>query len=215
VSASEPGLIVLAGGSSRRWGGRDKTAVPLLDGEPLLAHVVRQVWIALGRVATVVVAPPQHPARSVLGSAVPWVLEDPPGGGPVAGLAAGLALLDLDARLVAVLAGDLPQAGPALPRLARAAVQNDGDGAIGVDPDGRRQQLLAVFDRTALQTALDASGPPAGLSMKALLQRLRLVEEAVSAAEAFDLDTPDDFDAWARRTGRIGDDGPGDKVNDR
>jgi molybdopterin-guanine dinucleotide biosynthesis protein A len=91
VSASELGLVVLAGGSSRRWGGRDKTAVPTPDGVPLLAHVVRQAWTALGRVPTVVVAPAHHPARSVLGADVTWTLEDPPGGGPVAALTAGLA----------------------------------------------------------------------------------------------------------------------------
>jgi molybdopterin-guanine dinucleotide biosynthesis protein A len=186
---------------------------------------VRQAWTALGRVPTVVVAPAQHPARSVLGADVAWTLEDPAGGGPVAALTAGLALLDAGAWLVAVLAGDLPEAGPALTRLAEAATSNardardgdnrdgdnrdgDGDGAIGVDPDGRRQQLLAVFDRSALLSALDASGPAAGLPMKALLPLLRLTAVIVSAAEAFDLDTPDDFAAWARRTGRAGDDGP-------
>jgi hypothetical protein len=77
-----------------------------------------------------------------------------------------------------------------------------------VDPDGRRQQLLAVFDRSALLTALDASGPAAGLPMKTLLPLLRLTSVIVTAAEAFDLDTPDDFADWARRTRRTDDNGP-------
>ena len=224
MTAAELGLVVLAGGTSRRWGGRDKTAVPTADGEPLLAHVVRQAWLALGEVPTVVVAPADHPARVRLVS-TGWLLEDPPGGGPVAGLAAGSAALDT--RLVAVLAADLPQAGPALARLAAAASTgaddgapaDDGrDGAIGVDPGGRRQLLLAVLDRTALSAALTsalASGGPAlgpsmkGPSLRSVLQRLRLTEVPVSAAEAFDLDTPQDYADWSR-----GGPDPGHKVND-
>ena len=216
-------LVVLAGGSSRRWGGRDKTAVPVLDGEPLLAHVVRQAWAALGVVPTVVVAPSDHPARSAL-DGVAWVLEDPAGGGPAAGLAAGVAVADT--AWVAVLAADLPQAAPALARLAATAAATAAvpgratagaggagrDGAIGVDPQGRRQHLLAVLDRTAVERAVrvaarEAGGTVSGLSLRSVLHHLQLTEVPVSAAEAFDLDAPADLTAWrlAREAPKVND----------
>src|SRR5512144_2107484 len=109
-----PLVVILAGGTSRRWGGHDKTAL-LLAGRPMLRHVVDGVLP--DAVPPAVVAPAAHPARAEIEPAarsaarrVIWTREHPPGGGPLAGLAAGLAALDgLDAALdgvVLALAGD-------------------------------------------------------------------------------------------------------------
>src|SRR5664279_3981324 len=97
---SAPGpwfAIVLAGGTSRRWGGRDKTAV-LLSGRPVLLHVVDALLPEAAAVA--VVGPADHPARAAVdlaarqaGRPLIWTREEPAGGGPVAGLAAGLTAL--------------------------------------------------------------------------------------------------------------------------
>jgi hypothetical protein len=84
--------VVLAGGASRRMG-QDKTTL-YVGGLTLLDRVLASVAGA-GRVVVVgpqrpvareVVVGPQRPvAREVV-----WALEEPPGAGPVAALAAGL-----------------------------------------------------------------------------------------------------------------------------
>src|SRR5665648_985882 len=81
--------IVLAGGEGIRLGGVDKAAVPV-GGRPMLAHVLDAV---AGARRTVVVAPP-----TVATFGVDRVQEDPPLGGPAAGLAAGLTHLGEEVR---------------------------------------------------------------------------------------------------------------------
>ncbi|MFF8599335.1 DUF6457 domain-containing protein [Streptomyces sp. NPDC015232] len=73
--------LVLAGGAARRLGGADKPGVRV-GGRPLLDRVLAGCRDA-GR--TVVVAAPRATARPV-----EWTREEPPGGGPVAALDAGL-----------------------------------------------------------------------------------------------------------------------------
>ena len=94
---SEYDAIVLAGGAGRRLGGVDKAALEV-GGRTLLDRVLA----ALVDARRVVVV---GPSRS-LPPGVIVTSEQPPGGGPVAGLAAGLDLVE--APLVAVLACDLP-----------------------------------------------------------------------------------------------------------
>lgn len=206
-------VVVLAGGSSRRWGGVDKTARELGD-LPVLAHVVVGVASHLTSSAghepdvVVVVAPHDHPAREVLagtGPPVRWTREDPPGGGPVAGLAAALTVLGEpdpsrpgrpDVATVVVLAGDMPFAGPAVPRLLAAlATTPAADGAVGVDADGVRQPLVAAYRNAALRDAVRGSGGDAGRgrSLRDVLREMVLVEVAVTPRESLDLDTPERF----------------------
>lgn len=219
-----PTAVVLAGGGSRRWGGRDKTTADL-DGRPVLAHVVGGLPAGM---AVIVVGPPDHPIahRSWGGRPVRWTRETPPGGGPVAGLAAGLAALPADVGVVVVLAGDLPFCGSAVPRLLSALLASPADAVVGVDPDGRRQPLLAAYRVTPLRAAVGGEGPrgdspsrnspsrnsprgdgqsgdgprgPAGRSLRSVLAGLRVDELPVSAAEALDLDTPEDLAAAETR----------------
>ncbi|MER5478427.1 DUF6457 domain-containing protein [Streptomyces sp. NPDC002734] len=89
--------VVLAGGAARRLGGADKPGVRV-GGRALLDRVLAACADA-GR--TVVVADPRSTARPVR-----WARESPPGGGPVAALAAGLELTTAD--VVVVLSADLP-----------------------------------------------------------------------------------------------------------
>ena len=123
------------------------------------------------------------------------VREEPPGGGPVAGLAAGL-VPDLgrglgDDDLVAVLAGDQPFAAVALPRLTTAAL-GDVDGAIGVDQDGRDQPLLAVYRAGPLRRAV---GPqPAGTRVRDVVARLTLARTRLPAQTTLDVDTAADLE---------------------
>ncbi|MFG1738268.1 molybdenum cofactor guanylyltransferase [Micromonospora chalcea] len=91
--------VVLAGGAARRMGGVDKPARPV-GGRPMLHRVLAAVADADQRI----VVGPSGP----LPDGVRTTREEPPGGGPVAATAAGLALLDPATTTVALLAADLP-----------------------------------------------------------------------------------------------------------
>ncbi|MGH3739543.1 MAG: molybdenum cofactor guanylyltransferase, partial [Micromonosporaceae bacterium] len=77
--------IVLAGGAARRLGGADKPGLAVA-GRSLLSRVLDAVADAYPRI---VVGPPRQLPGDVI-----LTREQPPGGGPVAALAAGLAALD-------------------------------------------------------------------------------------------------------------------------
>lgn len=187
--------IVLAGGAARRLSGVDK---PMLEvgGIPLLCRSLE----ALSDAAQVVVVGPER--TGVRG--VRWVLEDPPGSGPVAALAAGLAEVrrwsPLAASDVAVLAGDLSGVTVAVVRrLRRALHAADGaEGAVLVDAGGRRQWLLGVWRGGALEAALPAD--PRGASMRGMLRRLSIVDVTGADSELADVDTEEDL----RRTRQSG-----------
>ncbi|PWR07617.1 bifunctional protein IspD/ispF [Micromonospora acroterricola] len=183
--------VVLAGGAARRMGGLDKPALPV-GGRPMRDRVLAAVTDASPRVLV-------GPADDVPGD-VRVTREDPPGGGPVAATAAGLALLDPDTPLVALLAADLPLLTRAaigellthldLPVRARPStpgnpagppgatpLERAPDGACFVDGDGRRQSLCGVWRIAALRAGLDRlaaerGGSLAGAPVRALLAGL-------------------------------------------
>jgi len=115
--------IVLAGGSGRRLGGEAKPERPV-GGVPMLNRVLGAVTDAD---ALVVVGPPR--LAPLLPADARLTMEEPPGGGPVAALGAGLALLDPGPEIVALLATDLPFLTSSTVTLLRRAV--DASGATG------------------------------------------------------------------------------------
>jgi len=144
---------------------------------------------------TVVVGEPQDVGHEVL-----WAREQPVGGGPLAGVGAGVAAVRAahpGPAVVVVLAGDQPFAGPAVGALL-AALDADAavDAALAVGPDGRPQPLLAAYRLAAVRERLaqDLHGRPA----RDLVAGLRTVGVAVSAATVLDVDDADDL-AAARR----------------
>lgn len=181
------GAVVLTGGTGSRLGGADKASL-VVDGEPLLARALAATAVA-GEV--VVVGDPAPTDRPVV-----WTREDPPGGGPAAGLLAGLDRLSPACELVAALAVDMPRVTPATFERLLAALANPGtpayDGVVLVDASGHRQPLCAVYRRAALA----AVRPPdaQGLSMRRLVGPLRLAAVAAEGAEASDVDTWEDLD---------------------
>lgn len=190
--------IVLAGGRASRLGG-DKPNVHVA-GRRLLDHVLEATRSAR---RVVVVGPDDLVPGAGPGTRVTLAREDPPFGGPVAGLAAGLAgLADLrDARSpgenstspaapVLLLACDVPLAPGLVPGLlaawdtARGRGVDDGEPAtapvdgVCVESGGRAQWLVGVYDARALRRALDAVAadrPLDGASMRALVGHLQLV----------------------------------------
>ena len=170
--------------------GREKSGVMLGD-VSLVDHVLRGLPSG---VKVIVVGPDlPHPPRPVT-----CTKESPPGGGPVAGLAAGLDLVTTE--IVGVIATDMPFAGGLLEGLAQS-MPPGADALITVDASGHRQPLCAVYRVTALRTALLALGALPGTSMRSLLAHLVVAETTSTALDApfdnealFDIDTPSDLD---------------------
>lgn len=176
--------VVLAGGSARRLGGSDKPAA--LVGDRTLLDRVLEALPASSQAT--VVGPRRGTSRPVH-----WVREEPPGGGPVPALAAGLPWVA--APRVAVLAADLPfLTRDVLDRLATEGVGHDG--ALLVDDDGRDQLLCGVWATAALRAAVAVRSGP---RLSALLAGLDAVRVSVpsppgSPAPWFDCDTAADLE---------------------
>jgi molybdopterin-guanine dinucleotide biosynthesis protein A len=171
--------VLLAGGRGSRLGGRHKPAIAVA-GRTLLDRALAAV---AGADRVVVVGPGEPTERPVR-----WTREEPPGGGPVAALAAGLA--EIDAAEVAVLATDL--AGVTTDTIDRLRVARSArDGAVLRDGTGRKQWLIGVWRTERLRAALPAK--PAGMSLFAVLSSLDVVEVPEVPGESIDIDTPADL----------------------
>jgi molybdenum cofactor guanylyltransferase len=181
--ATGPAAVVLAGGAARRMGGVDKPAA-VVGGVPMLDRVLAAVPVEAD---VVVVGPERRTARPVR-----WAREDPPGGGPLAALAAGLAAVR--AERVLVLAADLPFLTPGAVAALLDAV-GDGDGALLVDGEGRAQWLCSAWRTASVRRALPA-GDLAGLPLRAALGGLRATRVATvvdGPTPWLDCDTPEDL----------------------
>ncbi|WP_199440078.1 molybdenum cofactor guanylyltransferase [Umezawaea beigongshangensis] len=170
--------VVLAGGSGTRLGGVDKAAIEI-GGRTLLDRLVG----VLDDAERIVVVGPE---RAVRGD-VTWAREDPPGGGPLAGVAAGLA--HVETRHVVLLAVDQP--GTTSATITRLLDRIGVDGALLVDADGRAQWLTSAWRAKALRAALPAD--PAGRSLRSVLGALDAVLVPAEPGESDDVDTPADL----------------------
>ncbi|WP_106977108.1 NTP transferase domain-containing protein, partial [Streptomyces sp. NRRL S-920] len=180
--------VVLAGGGAARLGGADKPGVRV-GGRTLLDRVLTA---CSGAGTTVVVAAPRPTARPVV-----WAREEPPGGGPLAALDAGLRRTA--AERVVVLSADLPfLAEPTVRRLLGALRESGADGAVLTDPEGRDQPLVAAYRSASLRRGIaelagtGEGGGLGGLPLRRLVSRLGLTRVADPVA-AFDCDTWDDI----------------------
>ncbi|TFV88255.1 molybdenum cofactor guanylyltransferase [Blastococcus sp. CT_GayMR16] len=175
--------VVLAGGKAARLGGQAKPQLQV-GGRTMLATVLTAVADADHRI---VVGPPQPVPDDVR-----RVREQPPGGGPVAALRAGLA--EVPTEVVAVLAGDLPFLTDALVGELRARLTRDG--VLVVDDGGRDQYLLGMWRTAALLAAVAGAGGPTSLRrvMAPLrVDRYRPVVQPGTPPPWTDCDTPADL----------------------
>lgn len=134
--------LILAGGRGRRLGGRNK-ALLSVDGEPLIERVARVVRPRAGRVWVSVAEPASW-------TALPQVLDEEPGQGPLGGIAAGLARAPGWLLAVAV---DMPYLrGDVLDLLlARAvALRPDGCDAVAFRIGGWPEPLVALWGPACL-----------------------------------------------------------------
>ncbi|WP_283132928.1 molybdenum cofactor guanylyltransferase [Rhizohabitans arisaemae] len=190
MSGVEPfDAVILAGGRARRLGGVDKPGLTV-GGRSLAERVASAVP---GARRLIVVGP----ERGIPGAR--HTREDPPGGGPVPALAAGLALVD--APWLALLAGDLPFLSADHVDALRAAA-GSARGAVLTDDTGREQWLIGVWRTGVLGAAVAAYR---GDSLRGLLAPLDPVRLAPAGRLAwFDCDTPEDVERARREHGRAG-----------
>lgn len=172
--------IILAGGRASRL---DGAAKPLLEvgGRTLLDRAIA----AVASCDPIVVVGPPVPVHGE----VVWARETPEFGGPVAGIAAGLASTESDE--VFVLAADLPNAEEAVALLRRHPPLASGEDGICLADDSERMQWLIGLYRTDVLRRAVAALPDVGrdASIRSLLAGL-----AVTALQAGDLAT--DVDTW-------------------
>jgi molybdopterin-guanine dinucleotide biosynthesis protein A len=167
--------IVLAGGKSRRMAGPDKTRL-MVGNQSLVSIAVA----ALGAANRAVVVGPGGD-----------VVESPPGGGPVAAIAAGLT--NVSAPVVVLLAADLPfVTTDAVDQLVRATP------AVAIDDDGRPQYLLSSLPSDELRASLPDE--PAGVSLRSVIELMSPIAVRLAGQPPpwWDCDSPADLDR-ARR----------------
>ena len=170
--------MILTGGTATRLGGTDKAGLEHA-GRTLLDRSIA----AVAGAAEVVVVGPSTPTASP----VRFTLEDPPGGGPLAGVAAGVAALTEGVDRVVVLAVDMPHVTTAtVARLLAAA--SEADASWLVDASGRRQ-LAGVVRPGLVPPTERAHGAP----MRTLMTAGEARDVPAQEGEAEDVDTWDDL----------------------
>lgn len=181
---------MLTGGAAVRFQGADKAGIEV-GGVTLLEHVLG----ALAEVPDVVVVGPEVSTSRP----VTFLREEPPGGGPAAGLLAGLRGFPQPPRQVLVLAVDMPLVTTATLRRLMLSVEEDG--ALLVDAEGRLQYLCALYRTDALLAEAPAAGEQHGLSMRSLVSGLQLGRVPALAWEAQDVDSWEDLVRMRERLG--------------
>lgn len=179
--------IVLAGGAAKRLGGADKPGVRV-GGRALLDRVL---GACAGAGRTVVVGGRRPTVRPVS-----WAREEPPGGGPLAALEAGVRYVEAPAVLV--LSADLPFLRAAtVDRLVGALAAGDAEGALLTDAEGRDQPLVAAYRTEPLRREIallrTEYGSLAGLPLRLLPTELDLVRVEAEPLASFDCDTWEDI----------------------
>lgn len=180
MSTPAAAAIVLAGGRSARLGGVAKATVEV-DGIALIDHV----YAAVRECTPIVAVGPADIGRP----GIRVVRENPPFGGPAAAVAAGVDALEGSGAVETwLLACDLPRGADLVARLAAVPIPRDADAVVAADPEGRMQWLAARYRLSALRSAVSQHPEVDGLSMRTLLDGLRL-HAVDDGGTAVDLDT--------------------------
>ena len=164
--------VILAGGRSRRMGGRDKS-LETLAGVPLIAHVIERVRQQVDSLVLSV----EQPAEQLKVFGLPQVVDPVPGHhGPLGGLLS--ALRHFSDRYPWVLL--VPCDAPFLPgdlgsKLLAGALDSALPGAIAVYR-GELQPTFSIWHRSLLPQIERAVGAEGLGGFKQLLRELRVAE---------------------------------------
>lgn len=186
--------IVLAGGRGSRLHGIDKASI-VLAGERLVDRAVDAATQA--GAARVIVAGPEHTAsRDAF-----VVREDPPYGGPLAGVAAAFPLAR--APWVLLLACDLEHPGLVCEQLlaefrrraqTEASLSREVDGFVLRDASGHPQWLASLHRTSALRRGLETlDGAFTDRPLRLLFSQSQLIEIDATDRVVADIDLPEDL----------------------
>lgn len=214
-------VIILAGGTGKRLGGVSKPDYRVA-GRRLLDLALEEITAAGFTGRRVVVAP----AALNVPAGVQVTLEDPPLGGPLAGIAAGVASLsDLPASaIVAVMPCDAPLTPRLWPALCAKldSGQNEEPSAGGEPKTGASTLLRPAETQGAVPTTADAEAWPQYLhgcyrlgalrglpatrdtSVKRGFSGLHFTRVADTSELCADVDTPADAARMVARLNQIG-----------
>lgn len=155
-------VIVLAGGRARRMGGVDKPALTV-GGRSLLTRALDATATTARHVVVV------GPHRAELDNRILQTREQPEGSGPVAAIAAGLAVLPQPAAdVVVVLAADLPFVDEAAVRSVVTELKSNS-ATFAVDASGRIQYLFGAWRGVELRRRLDALPDTADRAVRSIV----------------------------------------------
>jgi len=185
VQSKNASVIVLSGGTSRRFG-RDKSQAKIA-GKSLIALILGSIP---SEFKIVIVG--QDP--KIESSQYQCVLEEPIGGGPLAGFKAGLDASE--SELVALIATDMPFASGLVLNLINSIRVHD-DAVMYVDAKGFKQPLAAVYRSKSVKRALADLGQLDGKSMRELVSHLTVHEIEMSheiSQALMDIDTAADLE---------------------
>lgn len=192
--------IVVGGGGGERLGGVSKPDLTL-GGVRLIDRVCDALLEVCGAGCVAVVPPVVRVPDGVLRT-----LEDPPGGGPLAGIDAGLAALGAPADAwVVVVSVDCPGIADVLAALLDEPLGDRCEGRIlrGGVPEPFDQYLMGVYRVGALRRVIDEAvarrGSVRGMGVRRVLRALALERVDVSADVCRDVDTPEDVAWWGAR----------------
>lgn len=181
------GAIIFAGGRGSRLGGVDKADLEL-GGARLVDRAVAAARLA-GVARPVVVGPTGAVPPGCLA-----VREQPPYSGPLAALAAGLAVIDSDVDEVLLLACDLVRPDDVVAQLRVHAPAAREDAVLLRDPDGRAQWLAGRYRVPSLARAIAAlDGLVADQPLRRVMASLELRWIDADAETVADIDTPSDL----------------------
>ena len=177
-------VMILTGGTSKRFGS-DKSEA-LLGDRALIDHLIDEIPAGL---PIVIVGPP----RDSYGAQIQVVQESPAHGGPVAAIAAGVALVQT--KLVAIFATDMPYGPLLIPQLIDS-LHAECDAVLPVDAEGYAQPLSALYRVDALLQAVSSFATVDGESMRNLVASLKVVKIPIDKSSAhmlLDIDTQADL----------------------
>ena len=180
------GIVLLTGGTSRRFGS-DKSQA-LINGRSIIDFIVASIPDSM---PLIIVGPDPKTSND---RDFTVVSENPPGGGPVAGLMAGLAQAKFD--LLILLATDMPFALNYVLSLIDLLEKED-DAILFQDSEGFLQPLAGLYRKSALVKRFTELGDPAGESMRRFISTLKIQAVAMTqeVETAFiDIDTPADLE---------------------
>ena len=185
MQSKSASVIVLSGGTSSRFGS-DKSQAKIA-GKSLIAFILGSIP---SEFKIVIVG--QDP--KIESSQYHCVLEEPIGGGPLAGFKAGLDASE--SELVALIATDMPFASGLVLNLINSIRVHD-DAVMYVDAKGFKQPLAAVYRSKSVKRALADLGQLDGKSMRELVSHLSVHEIEMSheiAQALMDIDTAADLE---------------------